>query len=216
MNKTWLEPILARHLGRVKAPDELWARIQAPGAQAETVAPPAGFGWKLAFAAAGTLALAAGVFWMVHEPRDPIGENETLAARALSGGPEKLDFRSEAAPEVRAWVKSHAGLDVPLPVNTIASVKLLGAHVTPGKNTVEILYQVEGKSAVLTVAKADPEVAGDGAHRFLGGAQRDGARMSSWTMRGQMYTVACPYPQDPRAGCLLCHANGPPGAMLAD
>jgi hypothetical protein len=214
MNKSWLEPTLARHLGRMKAPDELWDRVQAPRAQQQEVSPkPAFFGRKLAWTMAAAAVAAAGV-WMLHQPRDPIAENEALAARTLNGGASRMEFRSEQAPEIRAWVKAKAGLDIPLPVSTSAAVRLLGAHVTAGRDsTAEILYQVNGRNAVLTIAKVDPKIGGDGSHRFLGGGTRDGARTSSWTMRGQMYTVACPFPVDPRAGCTLCHASGPPDAI---
>lgn len=210
MNKSWLEPILARHLERVKAPDELWAQIQAPQAPPEPLAGPRFYQRKLVWAAACALLLAVAGLWMMHQPRDPVAENEALAVRTLTGGAGQLEFRSQEPGAIRSWVKTQVGLDVPLPATTTASVRLVGAHSTPAKNAVEILYEVEGKPTVLTVAKVDPSLTGDSEHRFLKGGQRDGARMSSWTMRGQMYTVACPYPQSPRAGCLLCHAGGPP------
>ena len=211
MNKTWLEPILARHLGRVKAPDELWSRIQAPQSQPEPAVRPRLYHRKLVWATAGAFAVVASVsLWMWRHPADPVTDNEVLSVRALNGGAGGLDFRSTEPVAVRTWIKSHAGLDVPLPAATTASIRLLGAHSTPAKNAVEILYEVEGKPTVLTVAKVDPALTGDSEHRFMKGGQRDGARTSSWTMRGQMYTVACPYPQSPRAGCLLCHAGGPP------
>lgn len=209
MNKSWLEPILARHLGRAKAPDELWARIQAPQPQPESKTRL--FGPRLMWATAGALALVTGLsVWTLRKPQDPVTDNEVLSVRALKGGSNGLDFQSGEPAAVRNWIKSRVGLDVPLPVSTIASVRLLGAHSTPAKNAVEILYEVEGKPNVLTVAKVDPALTGDSEHRFIKGGHRDGARTSSWTMRGQMYTVACPYPQSPRAGCLLCHAGGPP------
>jgi hypothetical protein len=104
-------------------------------------------------------------------------------------------FRSDKPVLVRDWVKSRTGLDVPLPVKTATSVRVTGASVKgPGA---EIAFRVENHDATLLVSKAADY--GDGKHRFL--------TTSSWTMHGQLYTIACADGVDPRVACVLCHTG---------
>ena len=77
--------------------------------------------WQWAAAALATVAIVAGITVWLN--RDLSGEER--AVRALSRTPEQLEFRSENLTEVRAWVKSGTGLDVPMPGHTSSSVRLL-------------------------------------------------------------------------------------------
>jgi anti-sigma factor RsiW len=206
--KVWLEPLLTRNLGRTEAPAELWVRIQAsppPVPKRKFVS-----GWAWAFAAAALLVVTAVLVWQLRL------RPEALAARALQRGAAGLEFRSEQSAAIRAWVKDRTGLDVPLLANPPASIRLVGASVADwGRTpTAEVVYRVGGRDAVLLVSKADPKLAGAASHRFLNSGQYQGARVSSWLMHGQLCTLACPIPQNPQAGCLLCHATGAPRTLL--
>ena len=44
-------------------------------------------------------------------------------------------------------------------------------------------------------------------HQFLGSKSLGGTKVVSWTMRGQMYTLAFAGPHETRTACLLCHAG---------
>jgi hypothetical protein len=210
--KVWIEPLLTQHLGRVAAPPELWERIQAPGPLADKRADrrsvlPA-FAWALA--AAALLVVTATMVWQLRL------RPEALAAQALRRGAGQLEFRSEQAPAIRAWVKERTGLDIPLLADPPASVRLVGASVADWARTptAEVVYRVGGRDAILLVSKADPKLTGNASHRFLSSGQYQGARVSTWVMRGQLCTLACPIPQNPQAGCLLCHATGAPRTLL--
>jgi hypothetical protein len=64
-NKTWLEPLLRESLGRVKAPHELWDRVQAgslPGTKRSTERPGYRLLWSLAGASVVTASVMA-VAW---------------------------------------------------------------------------------------------------------------------------------------------------------
>ena len=90
------------------------------------------------------------------------------------------------------------------------SVQLIGAHVNrKGKPTAEISYRVGDVDATLVVSKIPME--GDGRHEFVKSGSYHGANFTSWTMRGQMYTIAS---ADARVGCMLCHSTGAPGTAV--
>jgi anti-sigma factor RsiW len=210
--KVWLEPVLSRHLGRVPAPQELWDRVslgarQAPG----TVLPKRSnrqmFVWA---AAAAAVIVATLLVWQLRL------RPEALAAQALRRGASQLEFRSEQAAAIRAWVKDRTGLDIPLLADPPASIRLVGASVADwGRTpTAEVVYRVGGRDAILLVSKADPKLSGNATHRFLSSGKYQGARVSTWLMHGQLCTLACPIPQNPQAGCLLCHATGAPRTLL--
>ena len=199
--KDWNEPELKRHLGPVQAPAELWDRVHdAPSVQ---LRPARGMTWQWATAALATVAIVAGVTVWLN--RDISGEER--AVRALSRTPEQLQFHSTDAAELRAWVKTGTGLDVPMPPHTAASVQLVGAYVSRKGSvpTAEIAYRVGGQDATLVVSKIPME--GDGRHQFVKSGSYHGSSFQSWTMRGQMYTIAS---ADARVGCLLCHSAGAP------
>jgi len=210
MKKDLFEPELARHLGPVKAPDQLWDRVQGAASAGRSVSPvrTRQTGWNPAWAwvsAVALVALAAGLtVWLNRELT-----HEQIAVRALSRTPEQLQFRSADLSELRAWVKNDTGMDVPLPVRTASSVQMVGAYVSRKKTTTaEISYRVGGTDVALVVSKIPAQ--GDGRHAFVKGGSYHGANFQSWTMRGQMYTIAS---ADARVGCLLCHSAGAPGRL---
>ncbi|HEY2843147.1 MAG TPA: hypothetical protein VGJ09_05830 [Bryobacteraceae bacterium] len=209
MKKDRFEAELARHLGPVKAPDGLWDRVQGAAALATTVrARPAGWSpgiirtsmWVAA--ALSMIAITAGVtVWLNHDL-----SGEQRAVRALSRTPQQLQFHSGNLSDLRTWVKNGSGLDVPLPMRTAAAVQIVGATVSrKGVPTAEILYRVGDVDASLVVSKIPQE--GDGRHAFVKAGTYHGASFLSWTMRGQMYTIAA---SDAKVGCLLCHSAGAP------
>jgi hypothetical protein len=201
----WSEPELKRHLAPVQAPEELWDRVHAAPVVTGVVQlrPSRGMTWQWAAAAVATVAIIAGV--TVWQNRDISGEER--AVRALSRTPEQLQFHSADAAELRAWVKTGTGLDVPMPAHTASSVQLVGAYVSRKGSTptAEISYRVGGQDATLVVSKIPME--GNGRHQFVKSGSYHGSNFTSWTMRGQMYTIAS---ADARVGCLLCHSTGAP------
>jgi hypothetical protein len=213
MRKEWHEPELRRHLAPVKAPDELWDRVQGASSLERVHTPIRSrtAAWDWAAAAVATVAVIAGVtVWLNRDL-----PSEELAVRALSRAPEQLEFRSADLTELRTWVKAGTGLDVPLPGRTAPSVELIGAHVNRasvirrGTPTAEISYRVDGLEATLVVSKAVAD--GDGMHRIVKTGRSHGTNFLSWTMRGQMYTIAA---ADARVGCILCHSTGAPRAIV--
>jgi len=212
MKNDLYEAELRRHLGPVKAPHELWDRVQ--GAQASSsvhVLKPERTTWQWAAAAVATVAIVAGItVWMNRGV-----SSEELAVRALSRPPEQLEFRTEDLTELRSWVKSGTGLDVPLPGRTSPTVHMIGARVSRGGvPTAEISYRVGNVDATLIVSKAPPN--GDGKHAFVKSGSYHGANFQSWTMRGQMYTIASvgAAADSARVGCMLCHSTGAPRTVV--
>jgi anti-sigma factor RsiW len=167
--------------------------------------------WQWAAAALATVAVVAGItFWQNREI-----SGEERAVRALSRTPEQLQFHSADAAELRAWVKTDTGMDVPMPAHTASSVQLVGAYVNRKGNTptAEISYRVGGLDATLVVSKIPMN--GDGRHQFVKSGSYHGSNFTSWTMRGQMYTIAsvggpAGTSGNARVGCLLCHSTGAP------
>ncbi len=177
--KVWLETLLTQHLGRVATPPELWDRIQAPG----PVLPQRSHRRMLVWALAATAVIVAAVVVWQQRSRP-----EALVAQALRRGAGQLEFRSEQAPAIRAWVKERTGLDVPLLTEPPASIRLVGASVADWARTptAEVVFRVGGgHDEVLLVSKADPKLIGNSSHRFLSSSQYRGARISSWLMHGQ-------------------------------
>jgi hypothetical protein len=204
MKKDLFEPELARHLGPVKAPDQLWDRVQGAASAGRPVR-TGQTGWNPVWgwvSAVALVAVAAGLtVWLNRDLT-----SEQIAVRALSRTPDQLQFRSADLSELRAWVKNDTGLDVPLPVRSASSVEMMGAYVSRNKTTTaEISYRVGGVDAALVVSKMPEQ--GEGRHQFVKDGSYHGANYLSWTMRGQMYTIAS---ADARVGCLLCHSTGAP------
>jgi hypothetical protein len=180
MREMWLEPVLVRHLGSVTTPEELWDRVQRP----EAPRSERSISMRLAWAAVCALVLLAAA-WGVH-------------------GHSNLEFRSGEATEIRVWVKQRTDLDVPLLAEPAAPIRLMGARVVTGEvPTARIAYSVSNRDAVLLVSKAGSALSTNSRHSQ---PDRD-AKVFSWTMRGQTYTLACSTPEDLRATCHLCHAG---------
>jgi len=209
-DKDWIQPLLAQNLERVEAPQELWNKIQTP----PTVTPlrPGRPVFVWAAVTALILVITAAVTWKIHARLDGTLFNEVLAAKALQRGSENIEFRSEKAEEIQAWIKGRTDLDIPLLPEPGAKIHLVGASVAAWQPvpTAEVVYRVGDREEVLLVAKADPKLSGNASHRFLSSGQYQGSRVSSWLMRGQVCTLACPISQNPQTACLLCHATGAP------
>jgi hypothetical protein len=184
MDQEWLEPALASSLGAVEAPEELWERLQNPRAL-RSAGSIRGLAWTLA-AASALLA----ILWGLYPRREG-----------------NLELRSDEVAEVRRWVKDNTGLEIPLAANPSPLVRLVGARVvSKAPPTAEITFKVGDRDVTLVVSKA-VRTPGQVAHRFLTSESYRDAKVSSWTMRGQLYTLACATPGDLRAACLLCHAG---------
>jgi hypothetical protein len=207
MKKDWNEPELGRHLGPVRAPEELWDRVQGAGSSQRVYAlTPRAHTWRWAAAAVAMVAVIAGI--TVWQNREISGEER--AVRALNRFANELDFRSENLTEVRTWVKTGTGLDVPMPGNTSPVVRMVGARVNrAGVATAEIAYRVGDADVSLVVSRIPQE--GDGRHQFVKSGTYHGSSFQSWTMRGQMYTIAS---ADAKVGCLLCHSTGAPRTVV--
>jgi hypothetical protein len=203
MRKDQFEPELKRHLGPVKAPDELWNRVQGVSTPFQVLKPRrSAWQWAAAVAAVAVIAAIAGTTVWLNRSLT----TEELAVRALRRAPEQMEFRSADLAELRTWVKAGTGLDVPFTGRAAPSVHLVGAHVTRKRvPTAEISYRVGDMDVTLAVSKADP--AADGKHTFVRSGSYHGANFTTWSMRGQMYTIAA---ADARVGCLLCHSTGAP------
>jgi len=195
---------LSRNLQPVTAPEALWERIQeGPGPRpAERVRWPL---WAFAAALAVTLALCC--FSLRSDTTSYMAQ---LAARELAGGSERVDFRSSDPAEIRAWVKANAGLDIPLAAEH--SVRLIGASLIGNAGPVAcISYRIGNREGMLMVARG---TAAAPPHRSMEHGVDRGAALASWVMQGQTYALASA-PQDLRAACLLCHAEGRAGRKPA-
>lgn len=194
-----VEALLDRHLGPVRAPAELWDRVQGAssrGSDRRLV-------WALATAVLVLIA-AAGLYTHGAGARD-----ETAAFQALVRGADSLEFLSASGPAMRTWIRNQTGMDVPL--QSAPEVTLIGAHlVEPG--TIEIAYRIGERRAALVVS-ADGSKDGP-QHWTVGARHREEAKVSgtvgalSWTRAGQRYILACAVPGDLQAACLICHADG--------
>jgi hypothetical protein len=185
MRSEWVEPLLTEHLGRVRAPEELWYRVRKPQLNQHRSSRP-----QLAWALATTLAIVS-VAWGFHTRLN------TLASHDAG-----LTFRCADPGQLRAWVKANTGLDIPLPAKLAASVELVSARlIKTDRPTAQLDYRVAGGEARLLVARAGATTS---PHRLPAATDRQ----ASWTMRGQAYTLACVDPATLRAACLLCHVGG--------
>lgn len=176
-----LEDVLDRHLGPVAAPEELWRRVHSGSRPPRSRPVSRRWIWTTAFAM-----VAGGAAWALH-PRP------------------NVELRSSSASQLREWVKARTDLDVPL--RDSPSVRLIGAHLTNRLTSpaaaVEIVYRAGDHEGTLAVVKS-PGSADN--HRSVVNESRSGAKLVSWTMRGQAYAVSCDDPDQARAACLLCHS----------
>ena len=209
-DELWLDPLLSRHLTRVSAPDDLWRRIQdspsAVPASPRRAIPAPVYRWVLT-----TAVLVIAVAWgILLRSEQRLLTAREVALQALEREPEDLDFRSSTGSEIRTWVKARTGLEIPLPSHAAENVRLAGACAVPGGSpSIEVAYRIAGRKAALVVSKAAHHDAGD-KHRFLHCESVGSARVSSWTMRGQLYTLAYQNHGELRDECLLCHNGSDP------
>jgi hypothetical protein len=169
MRSEWLEPALEIHLERVRAPEELWERIQNPRVERHRPARQPAAGMTVCL----TIAVVLLAVWFY---------------------PWHKQLRSGDPGEIRAWVRTQAGVDVPLLARPSGRIQLTGARVV--KNAAEISYRVGDHGGRLVVAKG---VSG-GRHTLPAGT-----RVFTWSMDGHVYTLACAEPDDLRIACSLCH-----------
>jgi hypothetical protein len=188
---------LSRHLQAVTAPEALWERIQ----EGRTPQPVERARWPLwAFAAALAAMIALCCFSLRSDNTSYIAQ---LAARNLTAGSERVDFRSSDAAKIRAWVKANAGLDIPLPAEH--SVRLIGVSlIRDGGPAACISYRIGNREGRLVVARGSSAMP---QHRAMAHGVDQGTALASWVMQGQTYALATA-PQDLRAACVLCHGEG--------
>jgi len=111
------------------------------------------------------------------------------------------EFRSGEAARLQAWVNANTGLEVPL--QTAAGVEFVKAGGSAGQ--AEIACRIGNRQARLTVSKSTGSVIAASEHHSTAGK-----KSISWSMRGQVYTLACATPDDLLVACALCHAGGRP------
>jgi hypothetical protein len=186
-----IEELLERHLAPVPAPRELWTRVQAPVATASRPVFR-----KLAWSVAALLMFAG----VVSSFRTQIKNNDSAALQALARPAGDLEFRSEKAAEIRAWIRTNAGIDVPLPENP--QVHLIGASRTAG--AVEIEYLIGDQRADLVISEAPLTKT---KHGQLTRESLASLQTYSWTRDGVQYTLACSAPGELQAACSLCHVD---------
>jgi hypothetical protein len=201
----WLEMELARQLGPIEAPEALWDRIHEP----RTRHRPTSFQlWPIA--AALLLTVSGVVAWRIS----PVGQvpdlpsaMEKLAELELNG-PQRYDLYSADPLEIRTWVKARTNVDLELPGSS--TVRLLGARLIllNGNPVATVAYKVGDSPATLLVCRKRTGAL-TAKHTF----SRISARVRTWTMRGQVYTIASTA-KDPQAACQLCHADPTPGGIL--
>jgi hypothetical protein len=205
-DRTKLERALAKHLARTAAPEPLWDRVREPKTPVARTS-PAWMAWAPA-AAALVLAVAGWMAWRSGQAQISV---ESLAVEALANGPEHLQFRSEKASEIRTWVRANSGIDIPLPPLHSPLVRIVGANVTRGAVPVaEVAYRVGDDTATLLVSKDASGVRSYPQHDARASEAFGAAHVSSWTMRGQAYTLAWTAQGQSRIACLLCHVGNEP------
>ena len=160
--------------------------------------------------AAVAVAVIAGGWTLWNELRTP-QTVEAMALAALDRGPEDLALRTEDAASVRKWVRTNSGIDIPLPPKHSGVIHIRGARVNGDTQRVaEVSYQVGEFRAALMVTKDPTGAKSYPKHDFRGSNALEAARVTSWSMKGQSYTLAWTAPGEFRTACLLCHDQEPP------
>lgn len=197
-----LDPVLKKHLGRVQAPPNLWSHMRG-----QKRSPEAGWSWVAAVAA---VAVIAGGWTLWNEFRAP-RTVEAMALAALDRAPEDLTLRTQDAASIRKWVRADSGIDIPLPPKHAGVIRIEGARMSgETKRVAEVAYQVGQFRAALLVTKDPTGAKSYPKHDFRGSDPLEAARVTSWSMRGQSYTLAWTAPGEFRTACLLCHDQEPP------
>ncbi len=216
-----LERVLDKHLERVSARDditnELWQRVEiARNARSRPVSRTAP-AWPVWATAVATVALVAGgtAGWMMWPEQERPLTMEEMAVEALAKGNGALRFQSKEATEIRNWLRSNADIDIPIPPLHSAMVEIEGADVLQGSDqhgtatVAEISYKVGDHRATLLVTKDPSGKRTYPRHEVRPSESFQDARVSTWSMRGQSYTLAWAAPGEFRVACLLCHGKEP-------
>lgn len=209
-----LAPQLREHLGAVEAPAYLWNRIQ--DANRQPAPAPAARRWQPALAAAAAVIVLMGGY-VALQLTDPATTVEARAVESLTKNPTKLGLLSSDPVEIRRWLRTEAGVDVPLPPEHSGMVEIIGANVVPGTLTqapmAEIAYRVGEYNASLIVANDPGAARSYPDHEARPSNAAENARVSSWNMQGQNYALAWAAPGEFRVACLLCHGGTEPLLM---
>jgi len=200
INRIELE--LSRHLKPSAAPDELWSRVQTASSSNHAkerigMQKPRWLLWPVAAAVAAVIALC---YFSVDPDFTP--DLAKAARQELASGSEKVDFRSSDPVEIRAWIESHAGLDIPLA--SAHSVEFIG--VTLLKNSpcvVCVSYRIGKEKGELLVARGGFGVP---KHPSTKATFLRGTTTISWAAAGQAYAIATRQ-EGQNSACLLCHAD---------
>ncbi|MEP7354662.1 MAG: hypothetical protein ABI824_15650 [Acidobacteriota bacterium] len=209
-----LEQALRQHLGRTSAPDDLWSRIRERRAADSVHSPitrPVWFGWASAAAALIVMVGGGWTAWRLYQPEVSV---EAMAVEALTKGPEHLGIQSSDPREVRDWLKKNSNVDVPLPsILKSPDMQLVGAAILPGpqdqggRPVAEVSYRVGDQQAELLISSNPSGTRTYPKHQNQEITPLNGAKVSSWSMRGQNYTLAWGAPSEFKAACLLCHTG---------
>jgi hypothetical protein len=191
-----MELELAEGMAPVRAPHDLWRRVEEARRPAGRVAAQRQASWQLsarmAFCSVVALVgLGTVTMWGLVDRHRPM-DFERMALQELQGS-ELAALRSSDAAEVSGWLGRNVGIQVDIPQTDVA--KITGARVVErgGVRMGEVLYQVKGIKAALRVGKASAAAAVQGhGHR-------------TWESRGVSYALACAAPESERLECLLCH-----------
>ena len=207
MSSEHLDPVLKKHLGRVEAPPNLWAHVQGRVAAEPE---PVRSSWTVpAFAAAAFVAVVAGGWTIWNESQPKTVESQAIAA--LKHNPEQLELRTSDATTIRKWVRANAGIDIPLPPKHSDVIRINGVSVShEGPRTAQVSYEVGQFRAALLVTKDPSGVTRYPKHDFQGSNSLEAAQVTSWSLKGQAYTLAWTAPGEFRTACLLCHDQEPP------
>lgn len=201
-----LERVLTKHLAPVEAPQELWNRVRQSGAPAHTHSM-----WTAWVTVAATITLSVGgwAYWQLHR-ENPVSI-QAMALSALKHKSADMELRTDDASTVRQWVKANAGIDIPLPPRHSSWVKIVGASISGSSSDkiAEVSYQVGEYQAALLVAKDKTGAKSYPSHEIRPSDPLETARVSSWSMKGQSYTLAWRAPGEARVACLLCHGAEP-------
>ena len=168
---------------------------------------------RIAFAApivAMLMLVAGGAWWVGNLDQRPTTP-EAMAVAALENGSEPLTLETSDPAEIRSWVKANSGIDIPLPPKHDSVIQVIGARMMDGPNPMaEVSYQVGEYRAALLVAKDPTGRKSYPTHGLRPSDPLEKAHVSSWSMRGQSYTLASNARGDEfERACLLCHDQTP-------
>jgi hypothetical protein len=185
----WLELDLAHQLAPVKAPDELWQRVE--GAIQTAPAGPGNRSKWLPIAAILMVMAGASAMWMFAKAPEPFLDLQHLAALDLDNQ-ERLDLRSSNPGEIAEWARREAGVE--LAIAPSPSTRLIGGRILRQRDCkiASIAYQVNGQSARLLVAHVSHTPTG--AH---GGP--------TWQAAGQSYALVMAPGGRAEGACRICH-----------